>query len=129
MTFEVASAAEIPLADFDLVIYIDTFHDLGDPVGALHRARLAQRGDGTVLLAEFAGSERLEENFTPVGRLLYGSSALVCTPNAMAQGATDPLGSLPGERRLAEIATEVGFSRVRRLRVEDPLHLLLELRP
>ena len=129
VTFEVASAAEIPLAGFDLVIYIDTFHDLGDPVGALRRARQALRADGTVLLVEFAGADRLEENFTPFGRLLYGASALVCTPNAVSQGATDPLGSLPGERRLAEIATKVGFSRVRRLPVEAPVNLVMELRP
>ena len=129
VTFEVASAAEIPLAGFDLVLYIDTFHDLGDPVGALRRSRQALRPDGTVLLVEFAGSDRLEENFTPFGRLMYASSALVCTPNAVSQGATDPLGSIPGERRLAEIATEVGFSRVRRLSVEAPVNLVLELRP
>ena len=129
VTFEVVPAAEIPLADFDLVIYIDTFHDLGDPVGALRRARQALRADGTVLLVEFAGSDRLEENFTPFGRLMYGASALVCTPNAVSQGATDPLGSLPGEGRLVGIATEVGFSRVRRLPVEAPVNLVLELRP
>lgn len=129
VTFEVATAAELPLAEFDLVVYIDTLHDLGDPAGALRRARQALREDGTVLLVEFAGSDRLEENLNPFGRLVYGSSALVCTPNAVSQGAADPLGSLPGERRLSEIATGAGFARVRRVPVEALVNLVLELRP
>lgn len=129
VTFEVVAADEIPVAGFDLVLYIDTLHDLGHPVDALRRTRRALRPDGRVLLAEFAGSDRLEENFTPLGRLLYASSALVCTPNAVSQGATDPLGTLPGETRLRELALRAGFAEARRLPVEAPVNLVLELRP
>lgn len=64
-----------------------------------------------------------------MGRVLYASSALVCTPNAVSQGATDPLGSAPGEARLTEVARDAGFTRVRRVPVEAPFNLLLELRP
>jgi hypothetical protein len=81
-----------------------------------------------VLLVEHAGSERLEENLHPVGRFFYAASALVCTPNALAEHG-DPIGSVPGEPALRRVAAAAGFSRVRRLDVDAPLNLLLELRP
>lgn len=129
VTFEVADAAVIPDGGYDLVLFVDTFHDLGDPLGALRRTREVLRFDGTVLLVEFAAADRLEDNANPLGRLLYASSALVCTPNAIAHGAVDPLGSAPGETRLAQVAAHAGFTRVRRVPTEAPLNLLLELRP
>jgi SAM-dependent methyltransferase len=95
--FEVADATTFP-GRFDLVVFVDTFHDLGDPLESLRHAREVLGEDGTVLLVEFAAADRLEDNVNPVGRLLYASSALVCTPNAIAQGATDPLGTAPGRR-------------------------------
>ncbi len=129
VTFEVADAAAFPGTGYDLVLFIDTLHDLGDPVGALRHGREALSDDGAVLLVEFACAERLEDNVNPMGRLLYASSALVCTPNAISQGASEPLGSAPGEVRLAEVASEAGFTRTRRVPVEAPMNLLLELRP
>lgn len=128
VTFEVADAASFPGAGYDLVLYIDAFHDLGDPPGALRHTRQALGSDGTVLLVEFAAPDRLEDSSTPLARLLYASSALVCTPNAVAHGASDPLGTAPGETRLAQVAADSGFTRVRRVPVEAPLNLLLELR-
>ncbi|MBW3602781.1 MAG: class I SAM-dependent methyltransferase [Actinobacteria bacterium] len=129
VTFEVADAAAFGGAGYDLVLFVDALHDLGDPVGALRRTREALAPDGTALLVEFAVADRLEDNANPLGRLLYASSALVCSPNAIAHGATDPLGSAPGEARLTEVATAAGFGRVHRVDVDAPLNLLLELRP
>lgn len=129
VTFEVADAAAFPGGDYDLVLFVDTFHDLGDPVGALRHTREALRDDGVALLVEFAAGDRLEDNIGPLGRLLYASSALVCTPNAIAQGATDPLGTAPGPARLTEVARQAGFSLIRPVPVDAPLNLLLELRP
>jgi SAM-dependent methyltransferase len=129
VVFEVADASAITGGGYDLVTFIDALHDLGDPTGALRHARSVLAENGTVLLAEFAVADRLEDNFNAMGRLLYASSALVCTPNAVSQGATDPLGSAPGEARLTEVARDAGFTRVRRVPVEAPFNLLLELRP
>lgn len=129
VTFEVAEATAFPGSGYDLVTFVDALHDLGDPLGALRYTRDALSVDGTVLLVEFATEDRLEDNFSPLGRLLYASSALVCTPNAISQGATDPLGTVPGEARLNQLATDAGFTQVRRVPVKAPLNLLLELRP
>jgi hypothetical protein len=63
-----------------------------------------------------------------VGRFFYAASALVCTPNAVAHGGTG-LGSMPGEAALRGVAAEAGFSQVRRVDVDAPLNILLQLRP
>jgi SAM-dependent methyltransferase len=126
--FEVADASRFAGGDYDLVLFVDSLHDLGDPVGALRYARQALAPGGTVLLIEPAGGDRLEDNFHPFGILSYTASVLACTPNSLAQQG-DPLGTLAGEARLREVAERAGFSRVRRLDVEAPMNLLLELRP
>jgi hypothetical protein len=51
----------------------------------------------------------------------------VCTPNAVAHGSAG-LGSIPGEAALRDVAAEAGFSQVRRVDVDAPLNLLLQLR-
>jgi hypothetical protein len=63
-----------------------------------------------------------------VGRFFYAASALVCTPSALAQGSAG-LGTIPGEAALREVAARAGFSQVRRVQVDAPLNILLELRP
>jgi SAM-dependent methyltransferase len=128
VTFEVADAASLPGEGYDLVSFFDCLHDLGDPVGALSRARQELAPGGSVLLVEHAGSERTEENLSPVGRFFYAASALVCTPNAVAHGGVG-LGSMPGEATLRSVAAEAGFSQVRRVEVDAPLNILLQLRP
>ncbi|HET7516381.1 MAG TPA: SAM-dependent methyltransferase, partial [Actinomycetes bacterium] len=39
------------------------------------------------------------------------------------------IGTLAGEARLREVAEAAGFTRIRRVPVQAPLNLLLELRP
>ena len=85
VSFEVAAAADVPGGPYDLVTFIDSLHDLGDPAGALRRIRQVLTDDGVVLLVEHAGSDRLEENLSPAGRFFYAASALVCVPNALAE--------------------------------------------
>jgi SAM-dependent methyltransferase len=128
VTFEVADAAGLPGREYDLITFFDCLHDLGDPAAALRRAREALAPDGSVLLVEHAGSERTEENLNPVGRYFYAASALVCTPNALAHGSPG-LGTIPGEAALRGVAAEAGFSRVRRVDVDAPLNILLQLQP
>jgi SAM-dependent methyltransferase len=129
VSFEVAAAADISGGPYDLVTFIDSLHDLGDPAGALRRARQVLADDGVVLLAEHAGSGKLEENLHPAGRFFYAASALVCVPNALSgEHPEEPLGSIPGEQSLRRVASAAGFSRVRRVEAGAPLNLLLELR-
>ncbi len=126
--FEVATAKDYPGTDYDLILFVDSLHDLGDPVGALEHARDALAPGGSVLLVEPAGADRLEDNLHPIGRLWYAVSTTVCTPNGVAQEG-HPLGTVAGEARLRATAERAGFTRARRLAAAAPLNILLELLP
>jgi SAM-dependent methyltransferase len=128
VTFEVAPATEAPGSGHTLVVFVDSLHDLGDPVGALTRAREVLAPDGAVLLVEPPGADRVEDNFHPVGRMFYAVSTMFCTPTAVSQGPT-ALGTLAGPRALTETARAAGFSTIRPVPVEAPFNLVLELRP
>jgi SAM-dependent methyltransferase len=128
--FEVATATQAPAVEggYGLVVFVDSLHDLGDPVGALARARALLASDGAVLLVEPAAADRVADNLHPVGRMFYAVSTMFCTPTALAQEGT-ALGTLAGPAVLAEVAAAAGLSRVRPVPVEAPFNLVLELRP
>src|SRR5437016_3738413 len=74
-------------------------------------------------LCELLAGDRVEDNLNPAGRMFYAISTLVCTPNALSQQMPDspePLGTLPGEARLREVAAAAGLTRVRRVPVDAP---------
>lgn len=127
-SFAVAPATETPGPDYDLVCLFDALHDMGDPVGALVRAREVLAADGAVMLVEPLAGDRVEDNLTPVGRLYYSASTLLCTANGIAQGNRPVLGAQAGEAALREVLARAGFTRVRRS-AETPFNLVLEARP
>jgi SAM-dependent methyltransferase len=128
VTFEVAKAKEYPGTDYDLVAFFDCLHDMGDPVGAGAHVRKTLREDGTWLIVEPYAGDTLEENLTPVGRLYYSASTMVCTPASLAQEVGLALGAQAGEARLREVVTAAGFTRFRRA-TETPFNLVFEARP
>jgi hypothetical protein len=60
--------------------------------------------------------------------VFYAGSTMICTPNSLSQEVGLALGAQAGEKRLAEVLHEGGFSRVRRT-AETPFNLILEVRP
>jgi SAM-dependent methyltransferase len=125
--FQTATAKGYQERELDLVCFFDCLHDMGDPVGAARHAHRALKADGTVLLVEpFAGAT-LAENSTPVGRLFYAASSMICTPNSLSQEVGLALGAQAGEPRLREVFGEAGFTRFRRA-AETPFNLILEAR-
>jgi len=88
---------------------------------------------GAVLLVEPLAADRVEDNLTPSGRMFYAVSTLICTPNAVSQVAgsegTPPLGTQAGETLLRATGEAAGFTRIRRVPVDAPLNLVMELRP
>jgi SAM-dependent methyltransferase len=127
VTFEVASATAFP-GRYDLVCFLNTVHDLGDPVGALAHARQALSDGGTVLVVEPRAPDRLEDNLTPVGRLFYAASTGWCLPSGLSEPPALGLGNQVGEARLRELVAEAGFGQVR-LAVDAPFNLVFEVRP
>jgi SAM-dependent methyltransferase len=127
-TFDVATAKDLPGHGYDLVCLFDALHDMGDPVGAARHIRQAMAPDGTLLLVEPHAGDALEQNLNPVGRTYYGLSTVICTPGSLAQEVGLGLGAQAGERQLAILLREAGFSHVRRA-TETPFNIILEARP
>jgi len=126
--FEVATATEFPGEDYDLVAFLDCFHDFGDPAGAAARALATLKADGTLLLAELNAADRLEDNFNPLGAVFLGTSVLLCVPNALSQNGGTALGNQVGDAKLREIVLGAGFRSFRRAS-ETPVVVILEAKP
>jgi SAM-dependent methyltransferase len=127
VTFEVARATEFPGDGYDLVAHFNALHDLEDPVGAARWARRAIAADGTWLIVEPFAGDRPEHNHTPIGRVFYSASTMLCIPHSLAHGGT-ALGAQAGEAQIREVAVAGGFATLRRAS-ETPFHLVLEAKP
>ncbi|MGQ0833181.1 MAG: class I SAM-dependent methyltransferase [Microthrixaceae bacterium] len=128
VSFEVASAADFPGTDYDLVCIFDALHDMGDPVAAAAHIRAALADDGTWLLVEPSAGDALEDNLHLVGRIFYSASTMICTPASRAQAGAACLGAQAGDARLQEVVQAGGFTRFRRA-TETPFNAVLEVRP
>src|SRR2546425_1211532 len=90
------------------------------------RARAAAAEAGVGDRARFEVS-RAQDNPNPIGRLFYSASTMVCTPASLAQEVGLALGAQAGEKRLRDVLTQAGFTRVRRA-TATPFNLVLEVR-
>jgi SAM-dependent methyltransferase len=127
VVFEVASAVDYPGTKYGLLCYFDCLHDMGDPIAAARYAAKALAPDGTVLLVEPFANDRVEDNLSPVARLYYAASAMVCCAHAISEGGSMVLGAQAGEARLAEVFRKAGFTHTRRA-AATPFNLILEMR-
>lgn len=106
---------EIPTRPpFRLVTTFDVIHDLTDPLAGLRRIRDALSVNGQYLMMEPNAGSNLEENLTPRGALLYGTSTLHCMTQSLARGG-EGLGAVWGRQRARELALEAGFGSFREL--------------
>lgn len=129
VVFVVRSADEIPSdPSFDLITCFDVVHDLADPVGAVTRVRESLAADGTFLMMEPSVNASLEDNLEPRVALLYGVSLLFCMTQSLAAGGAG-LGTAWGPERAESLCREAGFSRFRRLPIENPFSAFYEVRP
>jgi SAM-dependent methyltransferase len=127
VSFSMATAKDYPGNDYGLVTVFDALHDMGDPIGAASHVKRSLQADGTFMIVEPLAGDSLAENINPVGRLYYGFSTMICTPGSLSQEVCLALGAQAGERRLREVLTEAGFTRVRRA-AETPFNMILEAR-
>jgi SAM-dependent methyltransferase len=128
VTFEVGGSTTYPGADYDLVAHFDCLHDMEDPVGAARHTRRALAKDGTWMIVEPFAGDRPEENHTPVGRVYYSASTMICVPHSLSQRGP-ALGAQAGESKLRGVVVEGGgFTRFRRA-TQTPFNIILEARP
>ena len=126
--FEDAAAKEIPDTGYDLITAFDCVHDMGDPVGVTAHILKCLKDDGTWMIVEPYAGDSVEENFTPVGRLYYCASVLLCVSGALSQDDDHALGGQAGEARLREVVKKGGFTRFRRA-AETPFNIVYEVKP
>ena len=124
-SFELGSAQDFG-GTYDLVCFFDCLHDMGDPVGACAHVRQALAPGGRLMVVEPMAGDTVEENLNPVGAAYYGFSTLLCTPNSLSQPVGAALGAQAGEACLRDVATQAGFTSVRRV-AETPFNLVLQV--
>jgi len=125
--FEVGTARVLASRDekFDLICFMDSLHDMGDPLEAVWAARQALAQDRALMLVEPFAKDTPEENVGPIARMYYSASAGLCTQNALSQGGLYALGAQAGAKQLLGIVKEAGF-RSARVAMETPFNLILE---
>ena len=128
VSFEVCGAENMNITGYDLVTMFDCLHDIGNPLKAAQNVLKALKDDGTWMIVEPFAGDREEENFTPVGRLYYCASVLLCVPGALSQADGMALGGQAGEARVREIVKKAGFSSFRRA-TETPINIVYEVKP
>jgi SAM-dependent methyltransferase len=127
VSFEVAAAKDFPGGGYDFACIFDAIHDMGDPVGAAAHVRQALKSDGSFMVVEPIAGDALEDNLHLLGGIFYTFSTLACVPASKAQEVGLALGAQAGERRLAQVLREGGFTNVRRA-AETETNMVLEAR-
>lgn len=128
-TFDIAKAKDFPAnGGYDLVAFFDCLHDMGDPTGAAKHVLSTLKPDGVWMIVEPFANDKFEDNHTPLGRVLYSASTMICTPASLSQEVGAALGAQAGEARLREKVLAGGFTRFRRA-AETPFNLVFEARP
>ncbi|HEY6394469.1 MAG TPA: class I SAM-dependent methyltransferase [Candidatus Binataceae bacterium] len=128
IAFDVVDCTKLPSAEFDFVSTFDVVHDSVDPIALLKSIRGALKPDGTYLMVEVNVSSQLEDNINPMGRMMYSISTLYCMTVSLAHGGAG-IGAVMGEPKARELVKDAGFTRFRRLPIEDAFSALYEIRP
>lgn len=128
VSFEVVRATEYSGSNYDLIAFFDCLHDMGNPIEVINHARQAIAPDGTVLLVEPMGGDKVEDNFNPVGRFFSAASTMCCVPNSIAGGGSPALGAVAPEEQIRKVVLAGGFSRFRRA-MDTPINRMFEVRP
>jgi hypothetical protein len=94
--------------------------------------RQAIAPDGTWLLVDIKAHDSFADNATknPMASLMYGISVLSCMSSAMSAPDGAGLGTLGlSETTARTMAEAAGFTRFRKLAVDNPTNAFYEIRP
>jgi 2-polyprenyl-3-methyl-5-hydroxy-6-metoxy-1,4-benzoquinol methylase len=113
--------------DFDLITFFASLHDMGDPKAAATHALHSLKPDGVLMIMEPFANDRLEDNISSLGRLMYAASTLICIPTSLAQNGP-ALGAQAGEKKIKEIVMTAGFKSFKRT-IATPHNIIYEAKP
>jgi 2-polyprenyl-3-methyl-5-hydroxy-6-metoxy-1,4-benzoquinol methylase len=114
---------------FDLIIVLETLHDIGNPTEALTGMRTALADSGTVLIADEKVAERFAAPGDQIERMMFGWSTVHCLPAAIADGDHRATGTALRPSTVAALAHDAGFSRCEILPIENDLFRFYRLDP
>lgn len=112
--------------NFDIICFFDCLHDLGNPGQALRYARTKLAPSGSLLIVEPNASDKIEENFNPIGRMFYAASTALCVPHAHSEAGEHTLGAQAGPSAIKKIVEEAGYTRFR-IAQQTPVNLIYEV--
>jgi 2-polyprenyl-3-methyl-5-hydroxy-6-metoxy-1,4-benzoquinol methylase len=129
-SFATGDAAQLAAhGPFDLVLVLETLHDLAHPVDFLAAARAALAPGGVALVVD----EKVADRFAAPGdaseRMMYGWSVLHCLPTQLVEADSAALGTVMRAADVRRLAATAGFRSVSVLPVEDDLFRLYRLDP
>jgi SAM-dependent methyltransferase len=130
ITFDVADSTAMSGGPYDVVLFTDSLHDMGDPVAAISEAKRVLAPDGVVVVVEPLAADRFADDFAnPYARVGYAISTMVCTPSSLSQPGRAALGAMAGEARLRDVLDRAGMARVDRVARDAPMNIILAARP
>jgi len=112
---------------FDLVLVLETLHDLHHPVEALRAIRASLADGGAALIVDERVADRFAAPGDEVERMMYGWSVTHCLPTQMVHAPTAATGTVMRADTVRAYATAAGFGRVAVLPVDDDLFRLYRL--
>jgi len=99
---------------YDLIVFFDCLHDMGDPQGAAaHALSTLKKPDGVVMIVEPFANDKIEDNLNPLGRMMYAASTMICIPASLSQNGP-ALGAQAGELGISQVVKAGGFKHFRR---------------
>lgn len=130
VAFEVRDIAETSLqGGYDLVVVIESIHDLSQPVEALTSIRRVLGPEGVAIVAD----EKTADTFTAPGdeleRFFYGFSVLCCLPAGMSEQPSAGTGTVMRADTMRSYAVQAGFSDVDVLDIPHDLLRFYRLTP
>ena len=125
--FEHATATDYGGERYDLICFMDSFHDMGDAVAAARHAASRLTEGGCVMLVELLAGERPEDNQGPIAAMNYAASTALCTPNALCHRGGIALGAQAGPEALRQALAEGGLGQFRVV-AKTPFHMVIEAR-
>ena len=128
--FEMRDAAALGAeGPYDLVLILETLHDLARPVEALAGARAALGPNGSVVVADERVADRFAAPGDEVERMMYGWSVLHCLPTQLVEEPSAALGTVMRAGTVRSLAAQAGLSRFEVLPIENELFRFYRLRP
>lgn len=133
VTFHDARTEPLPAdGSFDLILTFDCLHDMAHPDTVIQAIRRALKPDGTWLIADINCAATFEDNLAtnPFTHMWYGFSVLCCMSSALSEPGGAGLGTLGFTEPVArQMTADAGFTRFRRLEVNNPVNAYYEVRP